>query len=431
MRKTSIFPIDYLKSSFKKRHWRLVRAALFSIGCVAITLTAAPSQAADANGITDKTIRLGSLLPLEGDRRETGNALKAGLEAALNTQAVQGRHVELVALNDFYDPTKATDGAKKLIDQGIFLMIGNHGTPTTKAVLPLLAEKKIPIFGPYTGAGLTGPGDVLNFRTTYVKEVKSVIDIALSTGVKPTEICGYVQNDSYGMSGLQGIRAALAEQANTANLVAKLDEILNQSGENPPRNNIGPIGVYQRDTLNSLEGYQSLKSWEKANSTTCRLVVTVGVFDALAKFVGFAHYKNEPWVFSMVSFTGTPLNAKFADLQMTSKLIQTYVVPPLDSTLPIVEEARKALGPALNYASLESYIVGKLFLAIATAAESPLTREGFLKAARRQTYDIGGLKIDLTNNRPAGFEGVFMAYLKDDKALVPAKPGDIEGLFKR
>jgi ABC-type branched-subunit amino acid transport system substrate-binding protein len=410
---------------------RLARVTLFTLVCAATLLLTGPAFAADANGISDKIIRLGTLLPLEGDRKDTGNALKAGLEAAFNSQTVQGRHIELAAINDFYDPTKTPDGAKKLIEQGVFMMIGNHGTPTVKAVLPLLAEKQMPLFGPYTGAGLTGPGDVLNVRTSYLKEVKSVIDIALSAGLKPTEVCGYLQNDSYGMSGLQGIRTALADQPNTASLIAKLDEIMNQSGDHPSRNNIGPIGVYQRDTLSSQEGYQSLKNWEKANNTSCRLVVTVGVFNALAKFVAFARYKNEPWVFSFVSFTGVPLNARFNELQMTGKLIQTAVTPPLDSSLPLVDEARKALGAGLNPASLEAYMVGKLFLAIAAAADTPLTREGFLKAARRQTYDIGGLKIDWTNNRPSGFDGVFLAFLKDDKAFVPAKPGDIEGLFKR
>ena len=80
---------------------------------------------------------------------------------------------------------------------------------------------------------------------------------------------------------------------------------------------------------------------------------------------------------------------------------------------------------------METYIVGKLFLAIAAAAENPLTREGFLKAARRQPYDIGGVKVDFTNGRTNGSDWVFLSYLKDDKTLVPAKPGDLEAMFKK
>lgn len=427
-KKLRIF-IGYLQPPQRLAYRRLANLLLILLGAGG-GLLFSPISLADP-GITDKVIRLGSLLPLEGDRKDTGNALKAGMEAAFNGQSVQGRRVELAALNDFYQPEKATEGTKKLIDQGIFAMIGNHGTPTTKAILPLLADKKVPLIGPYTGAGFTGPGEILNFRTSYVKEVRSVIEIALSAGIKPTEICGYLQNDSYGMSGLQAIRAIVAEQPNMAALVAKLDEVMNQAGDNPPRNNLGPIGVYQRETLIATTGYESLKKWEKANNTTCRLVVTVGTFDAISKFIGYARYKNEPWTFSMVSFTNTPVNAHFSELQVTGKVIQTNVIPPLDSPLPIVEEARKVFGPRLDYPSLEAYIVGKLFLAIAAAAENPLTREGFLKAARRQIYDIGGVKVDFTNGRNTGSDWVSLAYLKDDKVLVPAKPGDLEAMFKR
>lgn len=333
--------LQFIKKQLQKKPLLLL-ASLFY--CWAF----APLALAQDPGIADKTIKIGSILPLEGDRIESGMAIKAGLEAALATQAVQNRKVELAALNDFYDPGAAVEAAKKLAQQGVFLMIGNHGTPTVKAILPLLAENKIPLLGPYTGAGFTEPGQVLNFRTTYIKEVGSVVDLALSAGLKPTEICGYVQNDSYGMAGLQGMRASLANHPNAGPIIAKLDALLSASGENPQRNNIGPIGVYQRGTFAAIQGYESLKKWEAGNKTHCRLVVTVGTFEAVSKFISYASYKGETWAFSMVSFTGTPIDFKPKDQQITNKLIQTQVVPPLDSPLPIVEEARKALGRNLN-----------------------------------------------------------------------------------
>ncbi|HCK80747.1 MAG TPA: branched-chain amino acid ABC transporter substrate-binding protein, partial [Candidatus Competibacteraceae bacterium] len=66
-----------------------------------------PGSWAQNTGISDKTITVGSLLPLEGDRKESGLAIKAGLEAAFASQSIQGRRIELAALNDFYDPAKA------------------------------------------------------------------------------------------------------------------------------------------------------------------------------------------------------------------------------------------------------------------------------------------------------------------------------------
>lgn len=134
----------------------------------------------------------------------------------------------------------------------------------------------------------------------------------------------------------------------------------------------------------------------------------------------------------MVSFTGAPTQPQaIKEAEITGAIIQTQVVPPLESTLPIVEEARKALGSRLDYLSLEGYMVGKLFLAIAAAVDGPLTRENFLKAARRSVYDIGSMKIDFTNGKNPGSDWVFLFHLKDDSTFVSAKPGDLENLMKK
>ncbi len=391
---------------------------------------AAPWSWAEDPGITSNTIRIGANLPLEGDSKFNGLALKQGIEAALSGRPVQGRRVEFAAINDFYEPIKSLEAIKQLIEKGIFLVLGSYGTPTVKAILPLLAENKIPVVGPYTGAAFTGPGDVLNFRASYAREVESVVDAALAMGVKPIEVCGYAQNDAYGMSGIKGMRAALVKQPGTDSIVAKLDQILGASGDNPERNNIGPVGVYPRGTVSARPGYISLKKWETDTGSHCRLVVSVAVYDPAAAFMAYARYKGEPWVFST---TSNAAGGKMKDLLegqgITDRIIATQIVPPLDSTLPVVTEARKALGKNLDYLSLEGYIVGKLFLTVALAIDGPLTRENFLKAARRQPYDIGGIKVDFTTSNQ-GSNFVLLTHLKAGD-FTPAKSSDLESLFKR
>lgn len=380
-------------------------------------------------GVTDKTIRIGANMPLEGDNKTNGLALKRGIEAALSNQSVQGRRIEFVAVNDFYDPVQSLEAAKKLIDQGIFLMLGSYGTPTTKAILPALAANKVPAVGFYTGAAFTGPGDVLNFRASYASEVESVVNAALMAGIKPTEICGYVQNDEYGMSGIKGLHAALAKQPGTTPIVAKLERILDMPGENPERNNIGPVGVYQRDTVNARDGYQSLKKWEETSGHHCRLITVTAIYDPAATFMAYARYKGETWIFSSPSnAAGDKMKTLLKTQGIADKVIATQVVPSPDSSLPIVVEARKALGQHLDYLSLEGYIVSKLFLTIALAIDGPLTRENFLKTARRQPYDIGGIKVDFTTSNQ-GSTFVLLTHLKDGE-FIPVKPGDLESLIK-
>ena len=135
-----------------------------TLGLLLSLCAAAPWSWAEDPGVTSNNIRIGATLPLEGDFKVYGLSMKRGMDAALADQTVQKRRVEFVAINDFYNPTEAVKAATQLIEKGIFAMVNSFGSPTTKAVLPLLAENKVPAIGFYTGAAFTGPGDVLNFR---------------------------------------------------------------------------------------------------------------------------------------------------------------------------------------------------------------------------------------------------------------------------
>ncbi|HAO32077.1 MAG TPA: branched-chain amino acid ABC transporter substrate-binding protein [Candidatus Competibacteraceae bacterium] len=391
----------------------------------------APSWAsAQEVGVTDKIIRIGSTTQLEGEYKYFGQSQKQGMTAALNGQTVQKHAIEFTQVNDFYEPAKAVEGAKQLIEKGIFAMVLSGGTGTAKAVLPVLAEHKIPAFGFYNGAGFTGPGDVLNFRVSYAKEVEIAADTGISMGLKPTEICAYVQNDPYGMSGLSGLRASLAKHPGTEAAVAKLDQILNMPGDNPARNNIGPVGVYKRDTSNAREGYMSLKKWETEAGVRCRLVVTTALYNQAVNFIAYVIQKGEPWIFSSVSAaSGDLLASLLKEKAVKNKVIfTTQVVPPLESPLPVVAEARKALSENLNVISLESYMVGKLFVMIMQTIDGPLTRENFLKAARRQPYDLGGLKVDFTTDNQ-GSDYVGLTALKDER-FAPVTAAELAALIK-
>jgi ABC-type branched-subunit amino acid transport system substrate-binding protein len=210
-------------------------------------------------GVTDRLIRIGGVMDLEGRSRGLGLGMKAGIEAAIRNQRVKGRRVEFVTLNDSYTPAKTIEATNSLITQGIFVMVGNVGTPTAKVSLPILAQAKVPALGFFTGAGILRPGvgDIINYRASYVQETAAVIRSAIDAGINPAQICAYVQNDAYGMAGVIGIRRALGALSGTELVTKTLDVILQQQGENPARNNLGPVGVYQRNTFTSRDGYQS------------------------------------------------------------------------------------------------------------------------------------------------------------------------------
>ena len=402
--KFDISPGDTTPRNGRRRPSGLLRGAL-----AALTIGAAAGAFA-AEGVTSSTIRIGGVMDLKGDSRGLGLGMKTGIEAAFRHKQIQGRRLQFIALNDNYSPPKTIEATEQLIAQDIFAMVGNVGTPTAKVSLPILAEHKIPAVGFFTGAGILRPGvgDIINFRASYVQETASVIQAAIDAGIPPSGVCAYVQNDAYGMAGIQ---LALAGRPGTEEVVQILDEMVRMEGENPPRNNMGPVGVYKRNTLFARDGYQSLKAWEEYSGATCRLIVTVGAYANIARFAAYARNKGENWIISAVSFTGADnFRAELKQFGVIDGVIMTQVVPTLDSSLPIVKEARAALGNEFGYVSLEGYIVGKLFIAALEQVEGPLTRQNFLNAVRGRTFELGGLRLDFTSDNQAS-DFVALTYL--------------------
>lgn len=405
-----------MKQQIKHAEFFTRRAGTIALGLL-LGLSAGFSAQAEV-GVTNDKIVIGGVMDLEGRSRGLGQGMKDGIMAALAGKRIKGRTIEYVTLNDSYNPDKTIAATRQLVDRGIFVMVGNVGTPTAKVSLPLLEQAKVPAIGFFTGAGLLRPGkgDIINYRASYVQETAAVIGSAIRSGVKPDEICAYVQNDAYGMAGIAGVKAALKSAGNADNIISTLDEIMSLEGDNPFRNNIGPIGVYKRNTFSSRHGYESLKNWEQVSGSKCRLVVTVGAYASIANFIGYASMKGEDWVYSAVSFTGAEnLKNALSEYGINKNVIVTQVVPSLDSNLPIVKDARKALGPKLTYVSLEGYVVGRMLLKVLEDIPgNEITRDALIASIAGKKFDIGGLKLDYSNDNQ-GSDLVISTYLESDR----------------
>ncbi len=383
-----------------------------------------------AQGVFSDRILVGGVMDLEGQSRGLGRGMEAGIRAAFRNETVQGKRIEFRVLNDSYTPELTIKATNRLVDEQVFAMLGNVGTPTAKVSLPILAEAGIPAVGFFTGAGLLRPGvgNVVNFRASYVQEAAAVISHSIKSGIAASEICAYVQNDAYGMAGVAGIKQALKRLPRTREIVDRLDEILVMAGENPPRNGIGPVGVYQRNTLTSRAGYESLKHWEQTQGTQCRLVVTVGTYNAIGRFAGYARYKGERWVVSAVSFTGADdLRNVLSEFGVQDHVVMTQVVPELDGELPIVKEARKALGQDFSYVSLEGYIAGKMFLSLLNQVKGEITRERFVDVAKNSSFELGGLRLDFSDDNQ-GSDLVSMTHFAQ-KNFVPMSSENWKQMF--
>ena len=372
------------------------------------------SSQVEEPGVTKGTIRLGSVLALQGQEEALGNHMKAGLEAAFKGETVQGKTITISFKNDFYEPSTAEHGTEKLINQGIFLMVGNVGTLTAQATLPILERNNIPAVGFFSGAIFLRPGEgnIVNYRASYAQEISAVVKFAQRIGLQPQDICAYVQNDGYGMAGLAGLKQALVKAEASEDIIKGYEAVMTISGEEAERNNIASVGVYDHNTPYVKPGYDSLKNWEQKTGNRCKLVLTAGSYSNIARFAKHSQEQGETWVISALSFTGADdFRLDLEEYGVKDRIIMTQVVPLLNSPLDIVREAKTELGEKFGFVSLEGYIVGKMVLQILQDISGDLTRENFIAQMEKSKFNLGGLEIDFTKDGHQGSNLVIVSYL--------------------
>jgi branched-chain amino acid transport system substrate-binding protein len=127
---------------------------------------------------TSETVLLGMSAALRGPTSSLGVGMREGVEAAIREAnqraAATGRTLKLVALDDGYEPSRTGPAMRQLIErEHVAAVIGNVGTPTAVAAIPIVNETHIPLVGCFTGAGnlRKTPPDryVINYRASYAE----------------------------------------------------------------------------------------------------------------------------------------------------------------------------------------------------------------------------------------------------------------------
>ena len=117
--------------------------------------------------------------PVAPSVKETFDGAKLYLDFINQRGGVNGHTIELISLDDKFDAKLAAENARKLITtRGVIALFLTRGTPQTEAIMPLLAEFKIPLVAPSTGAMvLHSPVNpyIFNVRATYQREAERAV----------------------------------------------------------------------------------------------------------------------------------------------------------------------------------------------------------------------------------------------------------------
>ena len=369
-----------------------------------VWLSAATPVTAQQPGVSQERILFGQSAAFSGPAQELGRNMQLGIEAAFHEAnragGVHGRRLELIALDDAYEPEAAIANTTTLIrEREVFALIGAVGTPTSRSTVPIAAAADVPYIAPFTGAAFLRDAkwqNVINLRASYNQETEEMVArLTEDLGIK--RIAVLYQDDSFGRAGYRGVRAALERRKMTP--VA--------------------IGLYPRNTLAVkmalLDVYQGAP----------KAVILIGAYQPLAAFISWARYMELDAVFVNISFVGS--NALTKELgPRGAGVFVTQVVPfPTDRSLPIVAAYHRALSAFAadavpGFVSFEGYLAGRLAITGLRKCGREVDRTCFLDRLRHTDgIDLDGFRLQYGKGDNQGSDAVFLTVIGRDGRYRP------------
>jgi branched-chain amino acid transport system substrate-binding protein len=354
----------------------MIQRRVFSVAAAAAVASNFNIAQAQSNKIL-----LGQSCPLTGAAAQLGIQFNAGAKVFFDLQnakgGVGGRQIDIMALDDGYEPARCAENTQKLIDQDVFALFGYIGTPTCLAAMPLVNKAQLPFIAPFTGAmSLREPFNRLAFhlRASYDDETGVIVSQLATLGLK--NIAVFHQNDAYGKAGLDGTIKALTKQGSKPVAVATVER-------------------------NSIDVAAAVKTLLPARPDA---IIQVSAYKSCAAFIREARKAGYGGLFYNVSFVGTQALSDELGKEAAGVVVTQVVPSPYNPAVPIAREFQAALaahgkGVKANYSSFEGYLAARMFadgLARGGARNSRDNLISGLEAIGRSDY--GGFNLSLGSN---------------------------------
>lgn len=367
-----------------------------------------PTKPQEYMGIEETLITFGQSAAFSGPAGELGKDMRLGIQSAfeeVNSQGgVHGRKIRLVSLDDVYEPERAVSNTRDLIDnQEVFAIIGEVGTPTSRAVVPISEEAGVPFIGPFTGAGFLRDrsrfSTVVNIRASYQQEINEMIE-RLTQDRRISRIAVLYQNDSFGRVGYNGTINALR--------IYGL-ELVGRS-------------VYPRNTTAVKTALYDLLIKDP------EAIIVVGAYDPVATAIKWAHKVGFNPVFMTISFVGSNAlasslgNNEFPDVYMT-QVVPNY----LATNSEVAQEYREALttfypGEKFGFGSFEGYLAARVTIEALKQCGRDLDRKCFLQQFHQSIeITVGEMDFYFGEYDNQGSDEVYLTRFVPQSGFVPVR----------
>ena len=199
---------------------RILWLAMLLAACLAVAACGRGDDDDDGGGtdpgISEDSIKLGGSYPLSGPA-SAYSSIEQGAQAHFKfvnaNGGVDGRKIEFVTLDDAYEPPKAVQNARRLIEEEqVFALFNTLGTANNAAIWDYTNQQEVPQLFVATGASLWG-ADVdehpwtMGWQPDYVTESQVYADF-LEKEKPNAKVAVLYQNDAFGEDLLNGFKKA-------------------------------------------------------------------------------------------------------------------------------------------------------------------------------------------------------------------------------
>lgn len=376
----------------------------------AIVAATAGAALAQAPGVSDKEIRLGTIQDMSGPivqlSKQTIYGIQMALEDANAAGGVNGRQIKLSIEDHGYDPKKSVLAAQKLIEQtGVLGIVGLMGSPTSVAAMPVLEEAKVFSLFPLSAhAAVSEPQPM---RWAFAPKYDAMMRMATKEMIKTKGhkvICSLYQDDDFGLEVYRGATQGLKD--------------LNMS--------LKETTTYKRGATDFSSQVAKLKS------AGCELVVLGAILREPALIM--AEAKKIGWTVDFVSSSAShtinlpKLGGKDVEGLYIAAIVKTPYADDKDPAMKAWAErfiARFKTDPDV-YAAY-GYIGAELFIRAAKAAGRDLTTASLGKALEglKGSIEVFASAYEFGPKKHLGSNMAWIVQIKDGRWVEVTKPAEI------
>ena len=352
-------------------------------------------------GVTDNEIILGSNISLNAGKNNYGVAALQGMSLYFKgvnaSGGVNGRKIVQRVLDDEDKAANAEANARKLLQDGAFILFSSiDGGPST-AVVKVANEAKVPFFGPMAGPPtLRKPHQALVFpvRAEHKDEFRALMAWGKNTGLNTigflhadTDV-GRMHLDNVRIIGKElGVEVVVALPFKGDVSDAQVDDMAKSIVAKQPAMflNHGSAGLYQK-LVTKAKNNGVRTTFMGVNSGSSQIAKGLG---PLAQGMVFAQVVPDP-------------TARKREI-----------------TREYQDAARKADPRAeFSYGALEGYITAKVLVQALRETGKQLTRASLLKTLENAKYDLGGVTVRYAQGDHEGSRFVDLSIVSRDGKFI-------------